>query len=87
MDTNAVIQRLWDLGHFFNKEYPTDVKESDLPNLKLTDKSVKLALASYQDLFKDELDRLATKHHGRDGMVDGEFGPATSELLAMERCG
>ena len=83
METNDIIQKLWQYGHFHN----TDVKEAELPSLRLTDREVKIALQSYQDFFAVELDRFTAERHGRISVADGDFGPATQDLLLMERCG
>ena len=82
-----LIQRLWNYGHFHNPAHPTGVVEADLPKLKLTDASVKTALASFQEFMAADFDRLALEEHGRIGIADGDFGPATSKLFEVERCG
>jgi hypothetical protein len=87
MQATQFIQRLFDLGHFHNPAHPTGVKAEDVAKLKITDAVVKTAIASYQEFFAVEFDRFAMEHHGRIGIADGEFGPATADLLAMERCG
>jgi len=87
MPTNPIIQQLWDLGHFINPAHPTGVTVADLPNLKLTDAAVKTAIQSYQEFMSADFDRLSNEHHGRIGVADGEIGPATIDLFAIERCG
>ena len=47
MNTNNVIQRLWDLGHFIK----TDVTKDELPNVRLHDPSARIAIASYRDIM------------------------------------
>jgi hypothetical protein len=87
MQTNDVIQRLWDTGHFRNPAHMTDVQEADLPTLNLHDAPVRIAIQSYQEFFAPDLDRFSAEHYGRIGVADGEVGPATMDLLTMERCG
>ena len=82
-----LIRRLWDYGHFHNPAHPTGVTEADLPKLKLTDASVRTALASFQEFMAADFDRLALEEHGRIGIADGDFGPATEKLFEVERCG
>lgn len=87
MATNPLIQRLYDLGHFRNPAMPTGVTLAELPTLQLHDGSVKIALRSFQDFMSADFDRLALEEHGRHGIADGEFGPATAKLFEVERCG
>lgn len=87
MQAAEIIRKLWDLGHFINPAHPTGVTEDDLPNLKLTDASVKIAIQSFQEFMSADFDRLSNQHHGRIGIADGEVGPATTDLFAVERCG
>lgn len=87
MQTSEIIRKLWDLGHFVNPAHPTGVTEADLPNLKLTDASVKTAIQSYQEFMAPDFDRLSNQHHGRIGIADGEVGPATTDLFSVQRCG
>jgi len=87
MPTNPVILRLYELGHFHNPARITGVQEKDLPTLKLTDKVVRIAIQSYQEFFAPELDRFSAEEYGHVGVADGELGPATAKLFAMERCG
>jgi hypothetical protein len=82
-----LIRRLWDYGHFHNPAHPTGVVEADLPKLKLTDASVRTALASFQEFMAADFDRLALEEHGRIGIADGDMGPATEKLFEVERCG
>jgi hypothetical protein len=87
MTPQEIIRRLWDLGHFHNPAHPTGVVESDLPKLKLTDRSVSIAMASYQEFMAVDFDRFSAVHHNRPGVCDGDIGPASMDLLLMERCG
>lgn len=87
MQPNEIIEMLWRLGHFINPAHPTGVTLADLPRLKLTDKAVKIAIQSYQEFMAPEFDRLSLLHHSRIGIADGEVGPATIDLFAVERCG
>lgn len=86
MGTDEIIQLLWKTGHFNNPSFPTGVKEADLPTLRLTDKSVKTAINSYQEFFAAELDKFSLEEHGRIAIPDGDVGPATAKLFDMERC-
>ena len=87
MTTNKVVEYLYGLGHFHNPDDPTGVVESDLPLLKLTDASTRIALASFQRYLEADFDQFALLEHGRVGLPDGEVGPATESLLDMPRCG
>ena len=88
MTEQEAIRRLWDFGHFANPGKPNawNIEEDDLPALKFSDPEVKDAVASYQDFLGDQFDAFAFDHHARVGIVDGEVGPATQDLLKMERC-
>lgn len=85
--TNPIIQQLWDLGHFRNPAHMTDVTEARLPTMRLTDAEVRIAIQSYQEFMAADFDRLSNDEHGRKGIADGEIGPATEKLFAVERCG
>jgi len=87
MTPQEIIRRLWDLGHFHNPAHPTGVKLEDLPKLKLTDRSVSIAMASYQEFMAVDFDRFSAVHHNRPGICDGDVGPASIDLLNIERCG
>lgn len=98
MEPTKVIETLWKYGHFSNPEYPTGIfitpTDSEFPvlpnslkKLSLNDEPVKQAIRSYQNFFKPQFDGFAIQSHNRTGYVDGEIGPATLELLQMERCG
>jgi len=47
MNTNSVIQRLWELGHFIT----TDVTKGELPDVQLHDPSARIAIDSYRDIM------------------------------------
>lgn len=83
------IRRLHAVGHFRNPllvNETWDVSAADLPKLKITDKPVQFATASYQDFLSPEFNYLCLKIHGRVGQVDGSVGPATRALLGLSRC-
>lgn len=84
---NPIIQKLWDLGHFHNPAHPTGVYAEDLETLHLHDKSVRTAIASFQEFMAEDFDRLSLEQHGRIGIADGDIGPATEKLFVVERCG
>jgi hypothetical protein len=70
-----LIQRLWDLGHFNNPSNPTGVKLADLPKLRLTDKVVRDAMVSFQQLMAGE------------AFTDDGDNPQFVELCETDRCG
>lgn len=84
-----VIEHLWQTGHFCNPAFPNtfNIREQDLPILKITDGAVIQALSSYQNFFGPQLDELTFKHYMRPAITDGGFGAATAELIEMPRCG
>jgi hypothetical protein len=51
------------------------------------DDDIEVGIASYQDFFHEELDDISKFRNGRALRVDGEAGPATTELLSEPRCG
>lgn len=87
MDSKTIIRKLWDLGHFFNPAHLTDVTESDLDKLKLTDDVVMIAIQSYQEFMAADFDAISLEKHFRIGIADGHIGPATEQLFEVERCG
>lgn len=87
MDGDDFKRRLWDLGHFRNPEMPTGVTLDELGDLPLTSDAVKTAIRSYQDFMREDFDRISIEEHGRPGIADGEPGPATMRLFAVQRCG
>lgn len=86
-NSEKIIRRLWELGHFYNPKTYHDIKEVDLPKLSLDDESVKDATASFQEFMADSFDKFSSEHHSRIGVADGDIGPATLDLLEMPRCG
>lgn len=87
INEQKVIQRLLDLGHFYNPLHYYDVTQDDLSKFTLRSKEVKHALASLQDFMVYDFDRLSAQQHNRMGVPDGEIGPATLQLLDEPRCG
>lgn len=87
MEEIDFIKSMWRSGHFWNPAYPAtlNVKESDLPKLRLTDKVVQFAVASFQ-MGDSNMHTFASLHHKRAPMFDGDVGPATMDLIAMPRC-
>lgn len=88
-----LIQKLVDTGHCYAPEvlalggFP-----GDLSKLTLADPVVKLAVRSYQDWFKADLDRLTMRAasyggHNRAAIADGDVGDCTRLLLTLPRCG
>ena len=77
--------RLWHLGHFFNPKNPDGhkIKLVDLRHLKLSDRVVQDAIASFQEMGKPVLDKLRGGHLLREGILD-DF---TKSLFAAQRCG
>jgi hypothetical protein len=89
MTDQQIIKLLFDTGHL---NYPGGVlraawcKES-LDELTLTDRDVRSATASYQDMMSASMEALCLKHHFRSARADGVIGPAFRELLRQPRCG
>lgn len=98
---DPLIERLWRYGAFANPAYPDannlggpSVKEDptkakppkELAGRTFNDPVVKQALQSYQQSMAIAGDRLAFEHHGRRMIHDGEIGPATRELITIDRC-
>lgn len=87
-DEKRLLAQLQRYGHFAN---PDAAEAMDAANrvdrLELTDAGAIAAVASYQRLLKQTFDDLSLRHHGRMGIVDGEVGPATRELIELPRCG
>lgn len=100
LSEKQAIVRLWRTGHMANPLYPdthnlggpsmTDYADAkppkDLAKLTLDHPIVKQAIASYQDFMSYHGDMFSLKHHDRPMQHDGDVGPATKELLAIERC-
>ena len=87
MTPQQIIERLYNLGHFHNPETQQGVAFADLSKLTLNDKAVKEAIKSFQSFMQADLDMYSEIHHHHDGVVDGEVGPATDDLLEAPRCG
>lgn len=88
MDTQAILKRLFLLGHFRNPAMPTGItKTEQLESLSLTSAATRTALRSYQEFLPEDFDRLSNAIHGRPGIPDGDPGPATMQLLELPRCG
>lgn len=81
-------RKLWDLGHFNNPNIATSVSNAEeAERVNLTSPEFKAAIRSFQDFMKKDFDRFAIEEHGREGVPDGDIGPATEKLLVMPRCG
>lgn len=87
MESGAIIQRLWDLGHFHNPETQHGVQMKDLGVLTLRDKAVQDAVKSYQSFMQPDLEDFSEIHYHHGAVIDGEVGPATDDLLEYPRCG
>ncbi len=77
MDDKSKIERLFELGHFFNPKYPNchNVSAHDLAKLTFKDVVVQEALTSFQYMMGVDLARL------------GAMGPAEEDVFDMPRCG
>ena len=85
MIDQAIIKLLTATGHMTHpfgnpSPWPTTTLGEDT-------EATQLAIHSYQDFTSPTLDALCLKHHGRPLQCDGEYGPATRELMAQPRCG
>lgn len=89
MDGDSIKRRLFELGHFHNPDKPSHGIRTaeDAEVLTLTSPEVKDAIASFQDFMRLDFDRLAKQYHDREGIADGDIGPATIDLFAVPRCG
>lgn len=86
----AIINRLWELGHFFNPAFfdvNNHMTEKDIEKLTLKDASVQFALRSWQDIMSQPLERFSMDIHNRPAIHDGEMGPATLATFDVPRCG
>lgn len=72
-------------GHFDNPMVP-HVAPDEWDRLTLTDPRVQAAIHSYQSFMAPEFEELTIKHHHRPAMFDGLIGPATEDLLSLNRC-
>lgn len=85
MTDYEIIELLRTTGHL---GYPFGKKQDYAPpTLGLRDPAVERAIASYQEFNVLQLDPLSLEHHSRAACCDGDVGPATRRLLAMQRCG
>lgn len=80
-----------DYGHFYNPDYPAllelaDADYSTLAKVKPGHPLYRDCLASIQS-FDANMDVLTQLFHGRHAQYDGDEGPATTGLLALNRCG
>jgi hypothetical protein len=78
MDEAGKIQRLFELGHFFNPQFPNglNVTPKDLPKLTFKDQIVKDALLSFQEMM------------GVPSILVGDSGPLSNvDLFDVPRCG
>jgi hypothetical protein len=88
LTSQAIIEKLFTLGHFHNPSAMTSVTLRDLPQLNLSDEATKVAIKSFQDFHIEQLERLAADRQGHVyPVVDGAVGPLTQALFKMERCG
>lgn len=81
-----LIQFLWRYGYFwFDDQWKSVIKQTDLGSLTLTHPSVVSAMARWQaaDVNFDILSQL---FHGRAIQADGDVGPVTQAMLLMRRC-
>lgn len=86
---DAIIERLWQLGHFFSPEAVQIelVTESDLPKLSLDDKVVKAAVRSMQGFMAPTLDLITAKAGLPIVAHTGDVDELTRKLMEVPRCG
>lgn len=84
-----IIERLYDLGHFFSPEALEVelVNRSDLPKLNTDDKVVKCALRSFQGFMAPSLDAITQRLGMPLGSHLGEADEPTKLLFEVPRCG
>lgn len=89
MKISDILTLLWDSGHFRNpaNTLSWNVKRADLLTIPLSHPAVKEAVRSYQDFQSEILEPFSLAIHNRSAIHDGEIGPATRALFAVERCG
>lgn len=89
MENKQLIERLFDLGHFYAPDAVHEglVTQADLDKLVLTDRVTQAAVRSWQSWFADDVDEFAMAHHRRRAIIDGDAGPATIQSLNKPRCG
>jgi len=87
MNESEFILFLYRTGHFWNPAYPDslDVKPSHLPGLRLTDRVVKGAVASFQ-AADGNFHKIVQTLHNRASRIDGDAGPATMGMATLARC-
>lgn len=88
MNIDQKIQRLYELGHFFNPKVDggRNITPDKLSLLTFNDEVVREALRSFQDMMVLDFERLSFKHHNRGALFEGELDPATLELFEIPRC-
>lgn len=90
MNQRQIIKHLDTTGHLrFPFGQPQRLTKP-IGQYKLTDKAVVLAVESYQDFLKPQLDAITAEVHparlSAAGQIDGEVGPVTRRLLELPRC-
>lgn len=77
MNELSKIERMFELGHFFNPRFPDclNVTPKDLPKLTFNDAVVKNAYLSFQDMM------------GVSENLFSQVGPGTEDVFEMPRCG
>lgn len=73
MSPTEIITRLYELGHFHNPGNPTGVTKADLPNLKLHDAVVQIAIQSFTEFMT--------------GKVSDPADPKVIARITEPRCG
>lgn len=84
-----LIDRLWQLGHFFSPEALAvdKVQEGDLGKLSVDDKVVKAAVRSMQTFMSPVMDHLTMKLGQPIGSYTGDVDEPTRLLMEVPRCG
>lgn len=80
MTANDIILKLHRFGHL-------QVPVADLASLTLGHPLVIEAARSYQQFMAADFQPLVALHHGRLPVYDGDIGPASQALFAIDRCG
>lgn len=86
MNDQQFIDKLYDYGHFWSPNRPSEVTKADLHKLNLDSAVTKVAVRSYQTWFKPELDAIAQQMYGRAAVCDGLAGSATKAVIQLGRC-
>ena len=87
---DPIVEKLRDYGHQHN---PTirgrleHIPEDEWERMDLSSTCGQMLLASFQQMMAPEHDALCRQVHGRGAHFDGEYGPATSALFTIPRCG